>query len=538
MGSRVELFAAIRFDAQRNGLSIRGLADKYGVHRRTVRQALESAIPPPRKKARRARPVLDRVRELIDAMLIEDQSAPVKQRHTAQRVFERLVDEHQAAVSYSTVSKYVRRRRAELAAQARDRAGVVEGFVPQTHLPGQDAEVDFSEVWVHLAGKLTKVALFTLRLSYSGKAIHRAFGSSGQEAFFEGHVQAFQALGGVPAGQIRYDNLRSAVYRVCFGRNRVESQRWIAFRSHYGIEAFYCIPGEEGAHEKGGVEGEIGRFRRRHFVPVPSVESLEELNAMLAEADCAEDSRHINRRANTIGADFAAEQQALRPLPDEPFDCTLTLSARVDRYARIRVRHAWYSVPARLIGRRVRVRLSAFQVQTFDGSRLVATHPRLFTKGGEYLVLDHYLEVLRGKPGALPGSTALVQARAAGVFTATHEAFWSAARAGHGDHDGTRLLIEVLLLHRRMRTTQVLAGIRAALKAGSTSPNVVAIEARKHPTNAGSDLDEQASVHGEPRRSRAAVVTLPARRRDRLPADARPMPSMADYDQLLTQRRP
>ena len=143
MGSRVELYAAIRFDSQRNQMSIRALADKYGVHRRTVREAIDSPIPPPRRTSPRPVPVLDAVRELIDAMLVADRAAPRKQRHTAKRIHERLRVEHDAAVSYSYVAKYVHRRRPQLAAQAaaRDaaRAGVVAGFVPQCHPPGAEA---------------------------------------------------------------------------------------------------------------------------------------------------------------------------------------------------------------------------------------------------------------------------------------------------------------------------------------------------------------------------------------------------------------
>jgi transposase len=534
--SKVELFAAIRRDARVEGLSVRALAVRYRVHRRTVRQALASAVPPARKPPRRSSPVLDAVRDLIDSMLREDLAAPVKQRHTCRRIFQRLVDEHDVQISYSSVVNYVGHRRPQIVAEARDRAGVVDGFVPQTHVPGRDAEVDFGEAWVRLDGVLTKCHLFTLRLSFSGKAVHRCFPSQGQEAFFEGHVAAFEALGGVPSGQIRYDNLKPAVYRVCFGRNRVESQRWIAFRSHYGFDAFYCQPGKEGAHEKGGVEGEVGRFRRRWFVPVPAVSSLAELNERFAAADEAEDARHVDGRATSIGADFAVEAPALGPLPAEAFDCALTLSPRVDRYARIPVRQCRYSVPARLIGRHVRVRLSASTVEVFDGTRLVATHSRLVTRGAEHLVLDHYLEVLAGKPGALPGSTPLAQARRDGSFTATHEAFWAAARARHGDTAGTRALIEVLLLHRRLPRAQVLAGITAALQAGSVSPDVVAIEARK---TIASTVDIEAATGRrnpvEPRRSAARLVTLPARRHaQQLPADTRATPSVADYDQLLT----
>lgn len=545
MGSRVELYAAIRFDWQRNQMSIRALADKYGVHRRTVREAVASPVPPPRKSLPRRTSVLDAVRDAVEAMLVEDLAAPRKQRHTAKRICERLRAEHDARVSYSYVAKYVHRRRPQVVAQAaaRDaaRAGVVAGFVPQCHPPGAEAEVDFADLWVRLDGEMTKCFLFTLRLSHSGRAVHRVFASQGQEAFLEGHVAAFEVFDGIPFDKIRYDNLRSAVHRVLFGRNRAESGRWLSFRAHYGFDAFYCVPGVEGAHEKGGVEGDGGRFRRAHLVPVPQVATLAELNARLVAADLAEDARHIDGRAVSVGAAFAGEAPLLLPLPGERFDTALSLTARVDRYAQIMVRQVRYSVPARLIGSRVRVALSASQLQVFDGAARVATHPRVLSRGHAVLELDHYLEILLGKPGALPGSTALAQARTAGTFTATHEAFWAAARNKHGDAAGTRALIEVLLLHRRLRRDAVLAGIRAALAAGSVSADVVAIEARKHLTTADAVTGAHAGGPAAPQRSRAAVVTLGARRQAAslagLPADERPAPSVRDYDQLLLTRR-
>ena len=535
MGSkRVELFAAIRFDWQRNRMSVRALARKYDVHRRTVRQALVSAVPPDRKVPARAAPVLDEVRRLIDDMLREDLEAPRKQRHTARRVFERLCDEHDARVSYSYVAKHVHRRRAEIAAEERARGDSLAGFVPQAREPGAEAEVDFGDVMVNLAGEMSRCFMFAFRLSYSGRACHRVYASQAQEAFLEGHVAAFGAFGGVPCGQIRYDNLPAAVAKVLAGRNRTETQRWASFRSWYGFEAFYCEPGPAGAHEKGGVEGEIGRFRRRWFVPVPQVASLAELNGQLAQADAAEDGRHIALRAATVGEDFAAERPLLLPLPAEPFDTAAALWPRVDRYARIAVGKCRYSVPAHLIESRVRVMLSANELRIFDGSRLAAVHPRLTAAGAEHLVLDHYLEILLRKPGALPGAAALAQARASGAFTAAHQGFWDRARARLGDGAGTRALIEVLLLHRRMPAAQVTAGITAALAAGSISPDVVAIEARKQATGApGPAGASQAAWPAlRPRPSRAAVVTLP-RRAGGLPADQRPAPSVAAYDQLL-----
>jgi transposase len=530
--SKVELFEAIRRDYRREALSIRGLADRYGVHRRMVRQALASAEPPPRKIPVRAAPRLDPAKVLIDAMLTEDLDAPRKQRHTARRVLARLVDEHGLAeITYSTVRDYVRVRRPEIWATAGRSLGEV--FVPQTHEPGTEGEVDFADLWIILAGVKTKVFLFTFRLSFSGKAVHRAFATQSQEAFLEGHVAAFDMLGGVPVVHVRYDNLKAAVSRVLSGRNRLESARWVSFRSHYGFDAFYCAPGREGAHEKGGVEGEGGRFRRTHLVPMPQVDSLAELNTLLAGYDERDDARRIADRSHSVGHDFAVEAAVLAPLPAEAFETGVTLSPRVDRYARVTVRQCRYSVPAKLIGRRVRVLLRATEVLVFDGARQVAAHPRATVRGGEVLVLDHYLEVLARKPGALPGATALAQARAAGSFTATHEAFWAAARAAAGsDAAGTRVLIEVLLLHRRLPATAVIAGMTAALALGVTNPELVTVEARRAATLTAPTADPEQS---------ARVLPLPERpttASSALPVDERPLPTVTPYDQLLRRRDP
>ena len=135
-------------------------------------------------------------------------------------------------------------------------------------------------------------------------------------------------------------------------------------------------------------------------------------------------------------------------------------------------------MPARLVGRRVRALLRAGELIVFDGRAEVARHERATRRGQQTLVLDHYLEVLTRKPGALPGSTAMAQARAAGSFTPAHDAFW-AARKTVGDGGGTRALIEVLLLHRHLPPAAVQAGLMAALTVGSCNPDVVAVEARK-----------------------------------------------------------
>lgn len=144
--------------------------------------------------------------------------------------------------------------------------------------------------------------------------------SAGQEAFLEGHVHAFSVLGGVPTGKVRYDNLKAAVAQVLgFSRARVENERWTLFRSHYHLDAFYCRPGEDGAHEKGGAEGEVGRFRRNRLVPIPRVESVAELNERIEAWDAEDDLRRIGARARTVAEYFALEAPLLAPLPEQPF---------------------------------------------------------------------------------------------------------------------------------------------------------------------------------------------------------------------------
>jgi transposase len=244
--SRVELYERIRKD-NREGLSIRALAVKHRVHRRTVRDALGSSSPPVRKTPEREAPALGPWMMIIRAWLVADREVPRKQRHTARRVWQRLVAEYGAAVSESTVRAFVAQVNFEL-----DNT-LFAVTVPQTHGPGEEAECDFGEFMAWIEGVWVKCWMFCLRLSHSGRGFHVAFCHQAQEAFFEGHVLAFEHFGGVPARMIRYDNLKAAVIKVLLGRERLENQRFVALRSHYGFDSFYCLPGIDGSHEKGCV---------------------------------------------------------------------------------------------------------------------------------------------------------------------------------------------------------------------------------------------------------------------------------------------
>lgn len=513
--SKVELFERIRKD-YRDGASVRALADKHGVHRRMVRQAISNAVPPARKVPVREAPVLGPWKETIRGWIEADREVPPKQRHTARRVWSRLVEEHGADVAESTVRAYVREVKAELGA-------AVAAAVPQTKVLGGEAEVDFGEFYAEVAGERLKMWLFVMRLSASGKTFRKAYGHECGESFYDGHNEAFDAFGGVPA-LIRYDNLKPAVVKVLLGRERECNQRFVALRSHYLFESFFCLPGVEGAHEKGGVEGEIGRFRRNHLTPIVAVETVDELNVFIAARGEAEDrTRRIDGRRlvdgtiPTVDEHFALERGYLAPLPTETFDVAVELLCRVDHKARICVRQSFYSVPARFVGRRLRVRLGATHVEALDGAVVVARHARSPHKRTETLSLDHYLEILTRKPGAMSGSTPLAQARTSGVFTAAHEEFWRAAKRSRGDAAGTRALIEVLCEHRRLPAEAVVAALDAANAAGIVDAQVVVVEAR-----AIAD-----------RRSPAPVIPI-----GWLADYDRPAPSLESYDTLLNAAAP
>jgi transposase len=342
MGSRVEQFEQIRRDRDREGLSLRGLAVRYGVHRRTVKQALASPMPPAKRApVSRPAPKLGPYRSVIDGWLEADRVAPRKQRHTARRIYRRLVDEHGADVAESTVRQYVRARRRAMG------FAVGEVFVPQVHAPGVEAEVDWGEALVVLGGVSVKVHLFVMRASFSGAAFCQASLVETQQAFLELHVQAFEWFGGV-FPEIRFDNLKSAVKKVLKGRRRVESDRFIALRSHYLFASQFMTPGLEGAHQKGGVEGEVGRYRRNHLVPVPRLRDLAELNGLLL-AGCEQDlARRIDGRQVTVGQAWAVERPLLLTLTAEPFDACETATPRVDAKSLVTIRQNRYSVPGQV----------------------------------------------------------------------------------------------------------------------------------------------------------------------------------------------
>jgi hypothetical protein len=320
-----------------------------------------------------------------------------------------------------------------------------------------------------------------------------------QQAFLEGHVAALQFFGGV-FGLIRYDNLKAAVAKVLKGRRRTESDRFVALRSHYGFESSFCISGQQGAHEKGGVESEVGRFRRRHLVPVPKVESLSELNERLETACWADLERTIVGRSEPVGVMLDRERQLLSILPGEPHCTAEEATPRVDSKAMVTVRQNRYSVPARLAGMRVRAQVGAREIAIWHDGALVATHERLSGHHGASAQLEHYLDLLARKPGALARSLALRQERDRGDWPQCFDRLWSAIDERVGRQEAARQMVDVLMLCRDLGPRKVELAVRGALAAGAHDGRAVALLARRseRPAAPVLQLEERLAGVGSP----------------------------------------
>ncbi len=441
----MELFEQIRREYTHGVGTIKGVAQKFGVHRRVVREAVANAVPKPRKETKREKVKMAPVIPWIEGILEADQKAPRKQRHTAHRIWRRLKAERpEVDIAESTVRLYVRKRKIEL--------GLVHGevFIPQTYQWGQEGQVDWYEARAEIDGEQQKVYVFCMRSMGSGGAFHRAYPHASQQAFLEAHELAFEYFGGV-FKTLRFDNLGSAVKKILRGHEREQNERFIAFRSHWGFESEFCMPAQ--GHEKGGVEGENGYYRRNHMVPVPKVGNWEELNAMLLAESKQDEQRMIGDRSLTVGAGMCQEREYLLPLAKEGFDLAAVYFPSVDGKGCVRVLTNFYS------------------------------------------------------------ATPLEQWRAQGRWPASFDLFWEASKQRRGKQDGTRVMIDLLMVGRERGYDALRQAIEKTLEIGSSDVSVVL-------------LLLNADRAGR-RRSNEPVEIGELTRYDR------PMPTTNNYDQLL-----
>jgi len=384
----VELYARVRRAVLVNGISEREAAREFGLARETVRKMLRYAVPPGYQRQKPARrPKLDQWVASIDQILKDDKQQPRKQRHTAKRIFDRLREEHGFPGGYTIVKDYVRLKR----------LGQREMFVPLDHPPG-DAQADFGEALVVIAGVECTAHYFVMDLPHSDDSFVMAFPAETTEAFLEGHNHAFRYFGGVPR-TILYDNTKLAVARILGDGTRRKTQAFSELQSHYLFAEKFGRPAK--GNDKGKVEGLVGYARRNFLVPVPRMASWAELNRHLLQQCQKRRQRKLRGQKQTIAERFQIDQRKLLPLPAAPYEACEKRLTRVTSLSLVRYRTNDYSVPTEWGHREVLVKGYVEEVVIAAGSEVIARHARSYER--EDLIFDplHYLALLEHKPNAL-----------------------------------------------------------------------------------------------------------------------------------------
>jgi transposase len=473
----VESYAAVRRFVFVEGHSRREAARVFGLNRETVAKMCRFSLPPGyTRKEPAAKPKLGPLLPVIDAILEADQTAPVKQRHTAKRIFERLRDEHGFAGGYTVVKDHVRLCR------ARGR----ETFVPLTHPPGH-AQVDFGEAIGVIGGVRQKIHFLCLDLPQSDACFVKAYPRETTEAFLDGHVSAFAFFGGVPLS-ILYDNTTIAVAKILGDGKRERTRAFTELCSHYLFRDRFARPAK--GNDKGKVEGLVKFSRANFMVPVPHAASFDDLNAMLEERCRARQRDHAGRHAETIGERLVADRAALRPLPAVPLEPCEKRSGRVSSMALVRYRTNDYSVPTAYGFQDVVVKGFVAEVVILCGGKEIARHQRCYGEG--VFVADplHYLALIETKPGALDQAAALQGWALPDVFQ--HLRHLLEARMGNR---GKREFIQVLRLLEALPLDIVTDAVTQAIQIGAVGFDAIKLIALARIEQRPARLDLAAYPH-------------------------------------------
>jgi len=436
--------------------SKRSVLRETGMHWKTLEKVLAHSVPPGyRQKQPRPLRKVGPYWGRIEQMLAEDEGMPRKQRHTAYRIYQRLKAEGYDG-SYGAVWHAVSGMRARKQ----------EVFMPLLHRPGE-AQVDFGFALVKVKGVLRKVAFFVMALPHSDAFFVCAFERECTETFWEGHVRAFVFFGGV-AYRISYDNSRVAVVQIVGGtRERRLTTGFLQLQSHYLFEHHFCRVRR--ANEKGVVEGVVKFTRLNFFVPVPQVESLEELNGILAE-HCREDLRRkLRGKTQTKGQLLEEDRAEFLPLPKGEFEASRKASTTASSLSLVRFDHNDYSVPVAYAHHTVVVRGLCHEVRLSHLGQEIARHQRIWEK--EQVSFDplHYLALLERKPGSLDYARPLEQWNLPSCFGILRRRLENEL-AG----EGTREYIRVLRLLEKHPMNRLRGAIEAALQAGAVKCDAVA----------------------------------------------------------------
>ena len=442
----MELWTEIRRRVVSGELSKRQASAQYRLNYRTVCKIVEQPEPTPYHAAQpRARPVLGPFLAILQQILDDDRQAPPKQRHTARRIYERLRDEHDYSGCASIVREAVRRYKQSQA----------EVFVPLIHPPGE-AQCDFGRAEVVVAGERHKAALFVLTLPHSNARFACLFPRECTETFHDGHARAFTFFGGVPA-RISYDNSKIAVVKLIGRHERGLTREFLRLQSHFAFACHFC--GVRQPQEKGHVENGVGYVRRNFLVPVPEVDTWDEVNRHLAESCRREFARPAAIRERTTAELLAADQAAFLPLPSEPFEARRIELVSINSLSLGRFDGNDYSVPTAFAYQSLTAAGTMERVRFSHRGKVVAEHVRCWGKGQVRFEPLHYLALLERKPGALDYARPLAEWTLPDVFAKLRGQLEE-----KDPREGTKQYIRVLRLLETYELPEVTAAVTRALQ--------------------------------------------------------------------------
>jgi transposase len=419
--------------ARRDGMSIRAIARQYEHSRKTIRQVIEKGEPAPGSVSRnRLFPVLGSFMRIIDQILVDDEQAPPKQRHTAMQVLRRLQDEHGYRGCYSQVQRYLLKHRRHQR----------ETFIPLAHLPGQRMEADFGHIHVDFPDGRRTVPFLVATWAYSNAPFVLALPFERTEAILAGMVAAFQFFERVPK-EVWWDNPKTVATLILLGRQRLLHPRYAALASFYAFEPRFCMPRR--GNEKPDAESTVKAVQRRFATPVPRVADLAELNSYFLKRCQAERERIVESSFGPfkIGVRFAEDEAAAAPLPKHQFDaCVIRPTAPVDKYQTVAFDRNRYSVPRPFAFQFVMVKGFVDEVVIVSAGQEIARHKRCLEQGTMILDPIHFLATLGRKPGALDHTPVYRDWKLPACFAA----FRSQLEEHYGTEAGSRRFARVLQL--------------------------------------------------------------------------------------------
>jgi transposase len=452
----MEMWRDIRRRILVDGEGKRRICREYGIHFKTLQKILENSAPPgyrqskPREK-RKIGPYIS----FIEETLTEDRRAPRKQRHTAKRIFDRLVNEYGYDGGYTAVKEAVRvfRQKAQ------------EVFIPLSHPRGW-AQVDFGYAEIDLSGERINVAFFVMTLPFSDAFFVCAFPRECTETFQEGHKRAFEFFEGVPI-RISYDNSKIAVISIGKGPERKLTDGFLRLQSHYSFSEHFCRVRRP--NEKGHVETLVGYSRRNFMVPIPKVETIEELNHHL-ESCCRADLERTLRGKETSKKELLAEERlSLLQIPANRFEAHRVEKAHANSLSLVRFDRNDYSVPTQYAHHPVTVIGTIEEVRLVVNDYLVASHCRNWKKHKTFYSPIHYLALLERKPSGFDFSRPMEEWQLPSCFDLLRRRLESDLEGSHG----LREYIKVLRLLETAALSHLTGAVEQALSIGATSVDAI-----------------------------------------------------------------